>query len=108
MQTEFQWKLFAGFTTLGLLEEIHNLMRDLQCEAEQVNDRIIFMSMYNDIVWEKRETQKGVNTIQKRLRITLAASLAVVGLSWDLDQKRNGTELDLINPSDPGTKLQNK
>ena len=49
---EFVWKMFPGFTTLGILEEI-------QCEPEQFNDRIIFMSMYNDMVWrEKGNTEK--------------------------------------------------
>ena len=53
METEFEWKIFPQLTTLGLLEKIQNLMKDLQCESEQVNDRIIFMSMYNDIVWRE-------------------------------------------------------
>ena len=33
----------------------------------QLNDRIIFMSMYNDIVWEKKEIRKDVNTIHRQL-----------------------------------------
>ena len=46
---------------MGFLEKIQNLMKDLQCESEQVNDRIIFMSMYNDIVWrEEGNTEKCV------------------------------------------------
>ena len=37
------------------------IYEDVQCELEQFNDRIIFMSMYNDIVCrEKNETQKNV------------------------------------------------
>ena len=45
--------------TLGLLEKIQSLMSDLQCELEHFNDRIIFMSMYNDIAWgEKRKYRK--------------------------------------------------
>ena len=83
-------------------------MTDLQCEPENFNDRIIFMSMYNDIARGEKETQKDVNTIHRQLRITLANSLAVVGLSWSLDQKRNGAEPTLTNPTDPGTKLQRK
>ena len=104
--TEFEWKIFTGFTTLDFLEKIQDLMEDQKCEPEQFNDRIILMSMYNDIAWG--ETQKCVNTIQRQLRIMLADSLAVVGLSWNLDQKRSGTEPTLVNPTDPGTKLQNK
>ena len=52
MPTEFEWNMFPGITTLGLLEKIQSLMRDLQCESEHFNDRIIFMSMYNDIEWK--------------------------------------------------------
>ena len=97
MPTEFEWKIFPGFTTLDILEEIQDL----------TNDRIIFVSMYNDIVrGEKKETQKSVFRILLQLRSTLADSLAVVGLSWDLDQKRNGTEPILINQTEIGTELQ--
>ena len=46
-------------------------MRDPQCETEHFNDRVIFMSMYNDIV----------NTIQRQLRIVLADSLVFLG-AW--------------------------
>ena len=52
--TELEWKMFPGFTTLGLLEKIQKLMKDLLCEPEHFNNRIIFMSMYNDIVWEEK------------------------------------------------------
>ena len=47
------------------------------------------MSMYNDIAYEK-ETLKSVFKILLKLRNTLADSPAVVGLSWGLDQKRDG------------------
>ena len=53
MPTEFEWNIFPGITTLGLLEKIQSLMRDLQCEPEHFKDRIIFMSMYNDIAWRE-------------------------------------------------------
>ena len=43
MPTEFERKTFPGITTLGLLEKIQSLMRDLHYEPEH------FMSMYNDI-----------------------------------------------------------
>ena len=51
MQTEFEWKNFQGFTTLGLLEKIQDLMKDLQCEPEHFTDRVIFMSMFDGIMW---------------------------------------------------------
>ena len=34
MPTEFEWNVFPGITTLGLLEKIQSLMRDLQCQPE--------------------------------------------------------------------------
>ena len=36
MPTEFEWKILTGITTLGLLEKIQSLMRDLQCEPVNV------------------------------------------------------------------------
>ena len=75
------------------LRRFKKLMEDLQCEPEHFNDRIIFMSMCIDIVWRKKETQKGVNIVHRQL-------LAVVGNSWDLGKKRNGTEPTLINPTE--------
>ena len=59
MPTESEWKIFTGTTTLGLQENIQSLMRDQQCEPEHFKDRIIFMSMYNDIAWlEKGNTER--------------------------------------------------
>ena len=41
-------------TTLGLFEKIQSLVRDLQCEPEHFKSMIIFMSMFNDIVWDAK------------------------------------------------------
>ena len=49
MPTEFEWNIFSGITTLGLLEKIQSAVKDLQCKPEHFRGRIIFMSMYNDI-----------------------------------------------------------
>ena len=58
MPTEFEWKRFPGITTLCLLEKIQSLMTDLQCEPEHLTDRIIFMSMYNDIEWKAKGSKE--------------------------------------------------
>ena len=47
---EFEWKKFPEFTSLHILAEIQNMMTEIQCEPERFPGRIIFMSMYNDIV----------------------------------------------------------
>ena len=102
MPTEFEWKIFPGIMKLGLLEKIQRLMRDPQCEPEHFNDKIIFMSMYNDVAWqEKGNKERCEHNSQTN-------SLAVIGLSWCLDQKRNGTEHTLTNPTDHGIKLHRK
>ena len=50
-QMEFEWTNFPGFTTLGILNEIQKMMTEIQCEPGQFQGRIIFMSMFNDIIW---------------------------------------------------------
>ena len=60
MPTEFEWKICPGFTTLGQLKKIQDMMKDLQCGLEQFNDRIIFMSMYDDIVLREDGNTKNV------------------------------------------------
>ena len=54
MPTEFEWKNITGITALGFLEKIQNLVTDLQCEPEHFKNRIIFMSMCNDIEWNAK------------------------------------------------------
>ena len=55
---EFEWTIFPGFTALQILAEIQNTMTETQCELEQCQGRIIFMSMYNDIVWRQEGNDK--------------------------------------------------
>ena len=47
---EFEWKIFPGLTAMGNLNQIQQMMGELQCELEKFTGRIIFMSMFNDIV----------------------------------------------------------
>ena len=115
MPTEFEWKIFTGITALGLLEKIQKLMTELQCEPEHWKERIIFMSMYNDIVWQAKGKTSIVNTIHRQLRIMLANSLAVIGLSWGLGQNflglgqnYSGTEPTLTNLMDHGVEWLKK
>ena len=91
MQTEFEWKIFHGFTTLGILKEIRKLMKSMQCEPQHFNGRIIFMSMFDDIMWREKKMKSYVKVMLTKLRIFLADILAVVAHSWDLDWKRHGT-----------------
>ena len=47
---EFEWNIFPGFTTLELVREVQKFMSKMG-EPEQFQGRIIFMSMFNDIIW---------------------------------------------------------
>ena len=51
---EFEWKIFPGCTTAGILNEIQKMMGELQCDPADFKDRIIFMLTFNDIVWDAR------------------------------------------------------
>ena len=51
---EFEWKIFPGFTSMMILNEIQQMMGKLQCEPENFTGRIIFMSMFNDIIWDAK------------------------------------------------------
>ena len=64
----------------------------------------IFMSMYNDTEYGAEGNPSRCDTCRRQLRIMLVNSLAVIGLSCSLDQKRNNTELTLADPTDLGTK----
>ena len=57
---------------------------------------------------KQTETQNNVNTIHRQLRIMLENSLAVIGLSWGLDQKKSGVEPTLTNQMDHGIEWQKK
>ena len=43
----FEWKIFPGFTTAGILNEIHKMMSELQCDSADFKDKINFMLMFN-------------------------------------------------------------
>ena len=92
---EFKWKIFPGFTKSDLLTQIQEFMKEQKCDPEQFKGRIIFMSKFNDIVWEKKGMKKNVKVMLVKLRTMLADFRAVIGHSWDLDQKRSGAELSL-------------
>ena len=53
----------------------------------------------------QKETNNNVNTIHRQLLNMLANSLAVIGLSWGLDHKKNGAERTLTNQMDPGDRM---
>ena len=51
---ELEWKIPPRFTTAGILKEIQRMMGELQCDPADFKDRIIFMRMFNDTVWDAK------------------------------------------------------
>ena len=47
--TEFEWNIFQGLTTLQLCGKVTALLSSLGETPETVTERILFMSMFNDI-----------------------------------------------------------
>ena len=52
---EFEWTNFPGFSTLTFLQEIQKDLEEKNIQPENFKDRIIFMSMFNDILWKKND-----------------------------------------------------
>ena len=56
---EFEWNIFPGFTTLQLVDKVQEFMNKMGDPA-QFQRRIIFMSMFNDIIWRIKDNEKGM------------------------------------------------
>ena len=92
---ESQWMHYIGHPR----RDSKKLWLNLQCEPEQFEGRIIFMSMYNDILWGERGNTEKCETNS----VTVANYARRFPLErWSFlgpgSEKRNGTGLILINP----------
>ena len=56
--TEFEWKMFPGFTTLQLCGKVNDLLSDLGQTPETFTGRILFMSMFNDISFGTKDNEE--------------------------------------------------
>ena len=54
---EFEWNMFPGFTTLQLVDEVQQFMNKMS-DPDQFQGRIIFMSMFNDIIWRSADNER--------------------------------------------------
>ena len=55
---EFESNIFPRFTTLQLINKVHELLSRLSVTPEKFTGRIIFMSMFNDISWGSKDNKK--------------------------------------------------
>ena len=58
--TEFEWNIFPGFTTLQLCDKISDLLSSMGETPESFTGRILFMSMFNDILVTTKAMKKNV------------------------------------------------
>ena len=55
---EFEWNIFAGFTTLQLCFKVPQFLSKMSVEPVYITGRIIFMSMFNDLSWGSKENKQ--------------------------------------------------
>ena len=48
---EFEWKNFPGFSSLSILQKIQQDLERRNIQPKEFKDRVIFMSIFNDIDW---------------------------------------------------------
>ena len=86
--TESRWSSSGNISQeWQILTEIQNMMTETKCAPEQLQGRIIYLSMKNDIVWENKETEKLVLRILLLLQNMLENSLKDIGCSLACTRK---------------------
>ena len=55
---EFEWNSLPGFTSLQILRKIQENLEVCQTRPQKFEDRIKYMSMFNDIDWTKANSQQ--------------------------------------------------
>ena len=55
---EFEWLMFQGFSSLQVLQKIQNGVQGRNVEPEKYGERIIFLSMFNDIEWTRKRNEE--------------------------------------------------
>ena len=100
--------MFTGFTTFGLLEQIQEFMKEQKCDPEQVKGRIIFMSMFTDILWGEKGNEEKWKSIAHEVadyaRRFPRGQWSFLGPG----SEKSGTELTLTNLMEFVTKLLRK
>ena len=77
------------------MDLIHENQADLQGKhvtPENFSDRIIFMSMFNDIVQEKRGNEDSCAITSRKIKEHASNSTKDTGHSWDVEKKASGVK----------------
>ena len=65
---EFEWNLFPGITSLQLVDEVQKFMNKMSDPA-QFQGRIIFMSMFNEIVCRSEDKELKCNANARHMSV---------------------------------------
>ena len=97
---EFEWHIFPGLASLEIRRKIQKDLQEQDIEPEKFEDRIIFMSMFNDIEWTKRRIQ--INVFQISEQVEKYAKGFSRGHPSALETKSSGMELTVIHLKEDG------
>ena len=102
---EFEWNIFPGFTSLGILEKIRRDVGTQQVNPEHFGGRIIIMSMFSDIDWTNKGNSLNCISNSKEIRDYAKKYSEDVGLSSVLEKKISGMERTLRKWKENRTKM---
>ena len=73
---------YIGKSRMGILNEIQKIMAELRCELEQFKGSIIFVSMYNDIIWKTPENLENCGEFQECCSICQQVPARILVKKW--------------------------
>ena len=65
---DFEWKIFPGATALDILHKIQADLQGKHITPENFSDGIIFMTMFNDIVLEKKNSEDSCALTSRKIK----------------------------------------
>ena len=65
---DVEWKIFPGAKALDILHEVQADLQRKHVAPENFSDRIIFMSMFNDIVPEKKDNEDSCAITSRKIK----------------------------------------
>ena len=66
---EFEWNIFPGLTSLQILQRIQKHLGERNIEPENFGDRIIFISMFNDIEWTRKGNEENCISNSEKVKM---------------------------------------
>ena len=65
---DFEWKIFPGAKALGILHKIQADLQGKNITLEKFSDRIILMSMFNDIELERKDNEDSCALTSRKIK----------------------------------------